>query len=133
MGSKLWVRFTMLIELNGKPKSDVIVKIGHGYVLVSYDRKGCLRLIRGAKDGQIPAYKPKSDETVFRVTDFAEGQADYKSSGSHSGLFSMNGHIYWSAIWDDVEPSIYKECSFKDWVDECARALAGEKKEVSST
>jgi hypothetical protein len=67
----------MLIELNGKPKSDVVEKIGHGYVLVSYDRKGCLRTIREAKEGQIPGHKPKNDETVFRVTDFEGEEATF--------------------------------------------------------
>lgn len=121
----------MLIELNGKPKSDVVVKIGDGHVLVSYDRKGRLRLILKAKGGQKPEHKPKSDETVFRVTDFEGGEATYKSGGSHCGKFSINGTVYWSTIWDDVGPEIFKECGFQDWVIECAQLLAGGKKEIT--
>ena len=122
----------MLIDLYGAPKSDVVVKIGPGHVLVSYDRKGYLRLMREAKDGRIPLQKPKSGETVFRVTDFEEGKADYKSRGSHCGLFSVNGIVYSSTIWDDAGPEIRKKCSFQDWVDECAKTLASERKEERS-
>jgi hypothetical protein len=123
----------MLIELNGEPKSDAIIKIGHGFVLVSYDRKGFLHLIREAVEGKISGRKPKSDETVFRVTNFLNGESTFKSSGSHCGFFSVNGHIYWSTIWDDVGPVVIKRCSFQDWVFECAQVLAGVKKEISQT
>jgi hypothetical protein len=123
----------MLIEFKGEPKSEVLVMIGKGYVVVSYDSKGLLRFIREAPEGQIPVRKTKSDETVFRVTNFENGEATYKSSGSHSGFFSINGHIYWSTIWDDISSSIYKKCSFEDWVIECAQVLAGVKKEISLT
>jgi hypothetical protein len=123
----------MLIQLTGSPTSDVVVDIGQGHVLVSYDRKGCLRLMREAKGGQPPAHKPKPDETVFRVTDFPGGEATLKSSGGHCGFFSVNGLVYWSTIWDDVGPEVLKKCAFQDWVVECAQVLAGVKKQVSST
>ncbi len=118
----------MIIALHGKPKSEEIVQIGHSYILASYDRRGCLHLMREAKGGQNPLHKPKKDETVFLVSDFSEGEATFKSSGSHSGYFSANGQVFWSTIWDDIGPSVYKECSFQEWVDECAQILAGEKK-----
>lgn len=114
----------MLPELNGTPNAELVIKIGHGYVYLSYDRKGCLRVIREAKGGQIPVGKPKTGESVFRVTNFENGEATFKSSGSHSGLYSINGKVFWSAIWDDVAPSLFKECSFQDWVIECAQQLA---------
>lgn len=114
----------MIIELHGKPKSEVLVKIGDTYILVSYDRKGCLRIMRQAKGRQNPLQKPKKDETVFRVSNFNEGQSTFKSSESHCGYYSANGQVYWSTIWEDIGPSIYKECSFQDWVDECAEKLA---------
>jgi hypothetical protein len=119
----------MMINLKGEPKSEMIVRIGEGHVLVSYDRKGYLRLMRGAKDGKPPEHKPQPGETVFRVTNVEGGEATYKSSGSHSGLFSINGNVYWSAIWDDVEPAIVKKCAFEDWVEECAILLAEGKKQ----
>ncbi len=123
----------MMIALNGNPKSEVLVKISQGYVLVTYDRKGCLRHIRSAKGGQIPVNKPKKDETVFRITNLQEGRSTFKSSGSHCGFFSVNGQVYWSSIWDDIGPSEFKKCSFQDWLIECAQVLAGVKNEVSST
>lgn len=122
----------MLIELNGKPKSSVVVAIGQGNVIVSYDRNGFLRLIRKAKEGQLTDRKPKNDETVFRVIDFQEGKATFKSSGSHCGFLSTNGCVYWSTIWDDDNEGVFKKCSFQDWVIECANVLAGEKESISS-
>jgi len=121
-------KLTILIELNGNPNSELVVKIGKSYVAVLYDRKGYLRLIREAKKGQNPLRKPKKDETVFRVTNFLNGESTYKSSGSHSGFFSVNGQVYWSTIWDDAGPSEFKKCSFRDWVIECAQVLASAKK-----
>lgn len=121
----------MLIELNGRPKSENIVKIGNSYVIVYYDRKGCLRLIRGTKEGQKADSKPKNNETVFRVIDFQEGKASFKSSAGHCGFLSVNGYVYWGTIWDDSNEGIYKECSFQDWVTECAKVLAGEKESIS--
>ncbi len=124
---------TMMIELTGEPNSDVVVKIGHGNVLVSYDRKGCLRLIREVKTGQKADVKPKNGVTVFRVIDFHEGKASFKSSAGHCGFLSVNGFVYWGTIWDDNEEGIIKTCSFQNWVNECAEVLAGEKESISST
>jgi hypothetical protein len=120
----------MRIELHGIPKSEVILKTGKEYVHISYDRKGFLRLIRKAKEGKLNTNKPKHDETVFRVINFEEGKASFKSSGSHCGFLSVNGCVYWSTIWDDGD-DIFKMCSFQNWVNECAEVLAGEKKSIS--
>jgi hypothetical protein len=102
-----------------------MVKIGNGYVVAYYDRKGCLRLIRAAKGGHKPDGKPGKNETVFRVTDFEEGKSTFKSSASHCGYLSVNNCVYWGTIWDDDDGGVFKKCVFQDWVIECAEVLAG--------
>ena len=119
-----------MINLTDAPKSEHIVRIGRGFVQTCYDRKGLLRWIRKSEAGEKQATPPKPDETVFRVSDGINGESTFKSSASHCGYFSARGSVYWSTIWDDDGPSSIKECSFQDWVDECARVLAGEQDKI---
>jgi hypothetical protein len=116
-----------MIELKGKPKTDVLFKIDKNYVQVSYDKKGHLRLIRKAEKGQLSKARPSKDETVFSVTNFDNGESTLKSRGSHCGYFSVNGTVFWSTIWDDNDNPFFKKYSFHDWVQECAGVIANDK------
>jgi hypothetical protein len=120
-----------MIELTGKPKTDVLVKIGLKYIQISFDRKGYLYLIRQVDNGRCSDKKPGKNETVFRVTDFANGEASFKSGESNCGYYSVNGCIYWSTIWEDDGNTVYKKCSFQDWANECAQVLAGVKEKIT--
>jgi hypothetical protein len=122
-----------MIPLSRKPQAVVLIKLDMEHcVVVTYDRRGNLRLIRRAGNGQLPEGKPASDETVFRVKDLIAGEASFKSGRSNCGYFSINGYIYWSTIWDDDDSGPVKKSGFQEWVDECAQVLSGTKSKIAT-
>lgn len=119
-----------MIPLNGHPKSETAINLANGSVLAVYDENGHLYLLRKIKSGKTCSAKIPDEEIVFMVEDFQLGVANFKSSEANSGYYSMSGEICWSSIWDDVGPNTIKKATFQEWVDECARILAGDQEKI---
>lgn len=118
-----------LIPLKGTPNSDFLIKLTKGSVSVSYNDNGQLRLIRGTGKGK-RNFPPKEDETILVVEDFQKGVANFKSGSASSGFYSMDGEVFWSSVWEDAGPQPIKKATFQEWIDECARVLAGDQEAI---
>ncbi len=99
--------------------------MGDRSISLSYDGKGNLKSMRQAK---VPG-EPKSLGLVLTVRDFAKGDTVFKTAKGLSGWESYNGTITSGTVYDDTS-SQAKKVPLQEWVDECARVIAGEQETI---